>query len=360
MQLIRLSLVVTVLLLLQSCSLPEGAQIHDCVDGKLMRVVCGMQSPEDIAVIPGGDYLLLSELGEMGDRAGRILLFNTNDESWRPIYSPAEQKAPTQLQGDESCDTPPTEQMSPHGTHLTTLSDGTLRYLLVNHGDREAVELFSVENDSDSQPSLRWQGCIFPAANTLMNDVVGMTNGDVIYTRMFKPDDFASELRAMLFKSQSGDVWRWNKESGVRLLPGTQGSLTNGIEISPDQRFVFINQYMNQEVHKYDLQKEKVAGVAAIPNADNSAWAPNGDLWLATHSADIRTLLACFQEPLVTCGLEFDIVALNPETMAARSVFKHQGPPMGAATVARFSGDKVYLGSFLGDRLAIVPLAEFQ
>lgn len=325
-----------------------------------MRVVCGMQSPEDIAVIPGGDYLLLSELGGMGDRAGRILLFNTNDESWQPIYSPATQMAPAQLQGDAACDTPPTDEMSPHGTHLATLVDGSLRYLLVNHGDREAVELFSVETSNNGLPHLQWQGCVFPAANTLMNDVVGMANGDVIYTRMFKPDDFASELRAMLFKSQTGDVWRWNKETGLRMLPGTEGSLTNGIEISSDQRYAFINQYMNQEVHKYDLEKEQLVGVAAIPNADNSAWAPNGDLWLATHSADTATLLTCFQEPLVTCGLEFEIVALNPDTMATRSVYKHQGPPMGAATVARYNRDKVYLGSFLGDRLAIVPLTEFE
>lgn len=357
---IRCTAFILVLGLLAACSAPDGTLIRDCKDNDIMRVVCGMQSPEDIAVVPGGDYLLLSELGDMGAHPGRILLFNVHDESWQPIYSPDAHLAPAELQGDASCTTPPANEMSPHGTHLLTLEDGTVRYLLVNHGDREAIELFNVEINKDGLPHLHWQGCVFPAGNTLINDVVGLANGDVVYTRMFRPDDFGNQQMGMLFKAQTGDVWRWNQQTGVRLLPGTEGSLTNGIEISANERHVFINQYMNQEIHKYDLHQEKVVAVAAVANADNSAWAPNGDLWLATHSANPVSLLSCYRNPDTTCGMAFEIIALNPDTMATQSVFKHQGAPMGAATVARYNGDKVYLGSFLGDRLAIVPLSEFE
>ena len=38
------------------------------MDNGELHPVCGMQSPEDIAVVPGGDYLLLSELGGIGER----------------------------------------------------------------------------------------------------------------------------------------------------------------------------------------------------------------------------------------------------------------------------------------------------
>lgn len=342
---------------------PEGTLIQGCEPKGAMRALCGMQAPEDIAVVPGGDFLLLSELGMMGERPGRALFLNVNDEQWWPAYpledTPTSSTAVADPQGSASCVTPPTNEMSPHGSHLLTLDNGKVRYLLVNHGDREAVELFdvAVAEGPDAKPELEWVGCVLPADNTMINDVVGLANGDVVYTRMFRPGDFLGQVRGMVFTS--GDVWRWSKSTGPRLLPDTAGRLTNGIEISPDERFVFINQYMNKEVHKYDLQEESIAGVAAVPNADNSAWGPNGELWLASHSDNLTEMRACFADQSVTCGMHFDIVALNPETMATRTLFSHQGPPMGAATVATYNRDKVYLGSFLGDRLAIVPFSEF-
>lgn len=350
---------VALAVLLSGCSVPEGTHIaQDCVDHGSLRVVCGMQSPEDIAVVPGGDYLLLSELGSMGKRPGRILLFDVSDESWRGIYPAGNERAPTHLQGDAGCTEPPGAGISPHGSHLVQLDDGSWRYLVVNHGGREAVELFSLEPGADGGPALHWAGCVFPADNTLINDVVGLANGEVIYTRMFHPDDFMGDIRGML-GLQSGDVWRWSRDTGPRLLPGTSGSLTNGIEISPDERFLFINQYMDREVHKYDLDAGQVVGVARVPHVDNSAWGPGGKLWLASQYSELPVYLACMKNEERACGMAFDIVALDPATMEHRVIFRHQGPPMGAATIATPNRDKVYIGSFLGDRLMIVPINEF-
>ncbi len=345
---------------LPGCSVPDGTRITDCVDRGELHPVCGMQSPEDIAIVPGGDYLLLSELGSMGKRPGRILAYNVNDESWAPLYPDATLASAARgiPQGDASCTEPPGAALSPHGSHLVQLADGSWRYLVVNHGGREAVEIFSLTAAQNSEPALQWQGCVFPAGNTLINDVVGLGNGDVIYTRMFHPDDFLGELRGML-GFRSGDVWRWGKAAGTRLLPGTTGSLTNGIEISADERFVFINQYMDKEIQKYDLAAEKVVGRAPVANADNSAWGPGGELWLASQAADVASYVTCTRDPGVTCGMAFEIVALDPETMQSRVIFQHQGPPMGAATVATPHRGKVYIGSFLGDRLLVVPMSEF-
>ncbi len=345
---------------LSACSVPEGTLITDCVDKGALHPVCGMQSPEDIAIVPGGEYLLLSELGNMGAYPGRIVAFKVSDESWKPVY-PLENDSPTPaaLLGDPTCTRPPGRELSPHGTHLVQLEDNSWRYLVVNHGGREAVELFSLELTQLGEPALAWRGCVFPADNTMINDVAGLANGDVIYTRMFRPDDFLGEMRGIV-GLDSGDVWRWSRSNGLKLLPGTNGALTNGIEISADERYIFINQYMNKEVHKYDLQAEQRVAKAAVAHVDNSAWGPGGELWLTSHKMEPAVYLACTKEQLRTCGMAFEVVALNPDTMETRVIFQHQGPPMGAATVATAHDDKVYLGSFLGDRLLIVPMSEFS
>ena len=41
--------------------------------------------------------------------------------------------------------------------------------------------------------------------------------------------------------------------------------------------------------------------------------------------------------------------------MESESVFSHRGAPMGAATVAVPQAGRVYMGSFVGDRLISVP-----
>lgn len=345
--------------LLCACSVPEDTLVTDCVDKGNLHPVCGLQSPEDIAIVPGGDYLLLSELGNMGEFPGRIVLFDVRDESWRPIFPVAGASAPTLLRGDASCTEPPGPEMSPHGSHLVQLADGSWRYLVVNHGGREAIELFALQLPAGGEPQLHWQGCVFPADNTLVNDVVGLSNGDVVYTRMYHPQNVMGLWRGML-GFETGDVWRWNKDTGLRLLPGTEGSLTNGIEISPDERFVFINQYMDKEIHKYDLVTQQLTGVGHVANVDNSAWGPDGELWLASQSSELPVFLACSKDPTITCGMAFEIVALNPNTMQSRVIFQHQGPPMGAATVATAHRGKVYVGSYLGDRLLVAPISEFQ
>jgi hypothetical protein len=342
------------MLLAGGCSNPEGTRVSDCDDRGELHPVCGMQSPEDIAVVPGGRYLLLSELGNMGEFPGRILLFDVGDESWRPLYPPQTAGAPAVLQGDPGCSEPPGEALSPHGSHLVQLDDGSWRYLVVNHGGREAVELFSLAEGEDGVPQLAWQGCVLAPDNAMLNDVVGLSNGDVLFSRMYRPDDFLGSLMPVL-GAQSGDVWGWNRDTGLKLLPDTAGSLTNGLEISPDGAYLFINQYMDDKVIKYDLSAEEVVGVGRVASGDNSAWGPDGKLWVASQRGSPQVYFTCMREPKATCGMTFESVAVDPQTMQSQVVFSHQGPPMGAATVAVPLGDKVYLGSYLGDRLLVVP-----
>ena len=53
----------------------------------------------------------------------------------------------------------------------------------------------------------------------------------------------------------------------------------------------------------------------------------------------------------VVCVACFAVIAVDPDTMVSETVFAHAGPPMGAATVAVPQAGRVYMGSFVGDRL---------
>ena len=54
--------------------------------------------------------------------------------------------------------------------------------------------------------------------------------------------------------------------------------------------------------------------------------------------------------------MAFQVVALDPKTMAMETLFSHEGAPMGAGTSAVKMGKWLYIGSFSGDRLIRVEL----
>lgn len=132
-------------LLLSACGTPEGALITDCQPAEGLEVVCGLQAPEDLAVVPGDRYLLLSQFAGMeGEGSGNIALFDTTDRSTTILFSGTAEDSGGETWGDARCEAPPGEHFSPHGTHLHQLSDGHWRYAVVNHGGRESVELFEL------------------------------------------------------------------------------------------------------------------------------------------------------------------------------------------------------------------------
>jgi hypothetical protein len=291
----------------------------------------------------------------MGEGTGSLSLFDTRTQQLHTLFPPLDGAGlqVTSGWGDKACHPPALEKFSPHGTHLQQLDDGRWRYLVVNHGGRESIEMFELVPAGDNS-SLHWRGCVLAAADTVMNDVVGLANGDLIYSRMYHKLGIIDPLKGVLGFS-TGDLWRWNSASGLRVLPGTQAAQPNGLEISADGRFVFANMYSEQQVWKVDAASGDKIAVAAIKNADNSAWGSDGRLWVATHTGGVAEILACMKNQQQPCGSAFEIVAMDPVSMEFETVFAHRGAPMGVATIAVPQGGRVYMGSFVGDRMISVP-----
>jgi hypothetical protein len=344
-----------VTLVIASCAAPLPP-IEDCEPRGEILPVCDMRTPEDIAALPDDRFLLLAHFGHMGEEPGSLSLFDTQSETLRALYprpTGAEDKVHGTEWGEAACTEPPGDSLGPHGTHLHQLDDGRWRYLVVNHGEREAVELFELI-PAGAESQLVWRGCVFAAEDTMMNDVVGLNDGDVVYTRMFPPSDSLALPKSAL-GIPTGELWRWNAETGLAPLPSTRAAQPNGLEIDAANDYVYANMYMEAQVWRVRLSDGEVTARYKIPNADNSAWGSDGRLWVTTHDMGIRDILACFDRPEAPCPGGFDIIALDPATGEFESVFRHEGPPMGAATVAVPQGGRVYMGSFVGDRMISVP-----
>jgi hypothetical protein len=335
---------------------PAPTPIVDCEPHGDAEPLCGFQNPEDLALLPSGRRLLVSEYGGM-DRAepGSLSRLDLDDGARTQLFASgdAEGATPADGWGDAACPGPP-PHFSPHGIDLVELDDGRFALLVVNHGGRESVELFEVLAPR-REARLAWRGCAVAPPGSWLNDVVGRTDGSFLVSHMMPrrgPAGQAWEIaKAALFGSESGSVLAWSPDRGFERVPGSQAALANGVELSADESVLFVNSTLGDRVRAVDLATGKTLGEAPVTHPDNSTWASDGRLWVASLTGGLSELLACDEIERGSCPVDFEIVAVDPQSFATERVYAGDGRSMGAGTVGLQVGDDLYVGSFAGDRI---------
>ena len=144
--------------------------IETCEATETLEPICGFQNPEDLAVLPDGEWLVVSQAPRR-DAAGSLLGFRPSDGARRNLWAgdaePAEPSA-------AACPGPPArDTWVPHGIDVTA-DGGSL--LLVSHGGREAVDVFAIRASANG-PALVWTDCVPMPEDAVMNDVAALPDG---------------------------------------------------------------------------------------------------------------------------------------------------------------------------------------
>jgi hypothetical protein len=335
---------------------PEA--ILGCEDAPGIHPMCGFQNPEDLALLPSGKSLVISQMGEMdGSEPGSLVFFDLSSEAITPAFAGASDAlAQPPGWGDPTCPGIPDAKFSPHGLALARRPDGALQLLVVNHGGRESIEFFEVR-DSEPAPSLEWRGCALPPEDSFLNDVAALPDGGFVTTHMFPRDGGLLALLKGLLGLSTGWVLEWHRGAGFTRVPGSDGAMPNGIEASPDGETLYVDLYLGDEVRKLARKSGETLETVEIASPDNILWSPDGSLLVASHNAPLNEMLACGEIEAGSCPFHYSIVQLDPETLKPRALYENAGPPMGAGTAAMRIGDELIVGSFKGDRIVRVTLA---
>jgi sugar lactone lactonase YvrE len=331
--------------------------VMDCTDRAGIHAICGFQNPEDLALLADGKTLIVSQFGMMdGSVPGSLALLDLETEgiseifaAHRDVAAPAPATADS-LFGEADCPGPPNPDFSPHGLDLAALPDGTLRLLVVNHGGRESIEFFEVQ-EAASSTKIHWRGCAIPPPGSYMNDVVSLPDGGLLVTHMLDRDSQTFEMIRASLGFDTGFVYEWQPVSGFKKVPGTDAPFPNGIELSADGREIYVNIYSGSEVRRIDRETGEILARVSVPSPDNISWSRDGRLLVASHHGGIRDQMACYGLEEGTCPMAFAIMALDPTTLEAVEVFRNAGAPRGAGPVAIDVGDELVIGSFASDRV---------
>jgi sugar lactone lactonase YvrE len=332
---------------------PQAAQQEAmpiaCDEVNGIRPACGFKNPEDLAVVPGGELLLVSEMGTfLADTPNTLSLFNiaTNQRQTIAVNWDADGTP----WGDPNCTAPDPDKFSPHGIDLMTRADGRHQLLVVNHGD-EQVEFFELMNPGGTW-QLHWKGCAKPPGDPFINDVAGLNDGGFFATQMWnKTMPFDEVVERLNAGEKIGWVWQWQAHSGFTKLPNSDELMPNGIAVNKDNSKIFVNIYMGNKTIRIDRASTEVDAQFTVKNPDNIIVDGDGSLWVASHLND-PIEGRCPDNHAGPCLLPFEVIKADPDTMEPQVVFEHSGEPMGYVTVALPHQGRLYMGTASGDRLA--------
>ena len=342
---------------LQACGVEPGA-ITECVPADGVTPVCGFHNPEDLARLPGAGWIAVSEYGGNAAAPGDLVAFRVSDGRKLPLFpDPTAPAAAGAALGAPDCPGPPDPAVfSPHGIDVDLRGR---RLAAVNHGGREAVELFEV-SQSPRGPVLAWRGCVPMPPGAWANDVALLENGGFVVTQMLDKGGLAGalSLAKLVAGLDTGRVLEWSPGSGFHEVPSSGGRGPNGVVASPDGREIYFAEWTGTRLVRLRLQDDGTAvrdDVALPHRPDNITWTRDGRLLVTGQVGRIGDVLGCRGARPGTCALPFSVVIVDPATLDVRTLLEHPATAQGAGTVALEVGDEMFIGTFDGDRLARAP-----
>lgn len=328
----------------------ENPVQRGCEPDSDLEVYCGFRNPEDLALTPDNKFFVVTGFSALPDTfISEMALFDITSRSKVELVITLSENT----WGEPVC-TRDSLDFSPHGLSLVRRDDGAQQLAITNHLPDETIELFELVKEGSGW-GLVWRGCVSAPNNVMFNDVALTRGGEFYATEMYRADlAFEDLLTAGGNGSTTGIVWHWTSDKGYAEIPGTQGSFPNGIALSDDEDYLYINYWFAGKTTKFNLETLLVEFEHNAGKADNLTNV-NGDIWVATHDITLDQLSEC-PPTLAQCLLPFTIYNLSGDDLSEQAAYSFNSQAFGAATVAIPHEDRVWLGTFHGDRMASFSL----
>jgi hypothetical protein len=300
-------------------------------------VVCGQQAPEDLVAL-GADWVLASAYAGTGG----VAVIRVRDRTPFTVYPAAD--ASDRLDGSTypDCPGPPdTSSFQTHGVYVEPGGGPMHKLFVVGHGAREAIEVFEVDV-SGGMPAATWIGCVIAPDPIGLNSVRGLPDGGFITTNFLPRGGTPEATQRMLGGETNGELWEWHTDSGWVEVPGSEAAGANGVELSDDGETLYVAAWGSQSFFRLSrgrtppVRDEVELGF----RIDNIHWARDGTLWGVGQA-----------------GPEgWKAVKIHPDTLDVEDVMTvPDTPEFSAGTALAEVGDRLWVGSFRGNRIAILP-----
>jgi hypothetical protein len=296
--------------------------------------ICGQQGPEDLVGM-GSAWAVASAYSG----SGGVTLIRLRDRMSYTAYPSATATQRHDRETYPDCPGPPdTSAFTTHGVYVPPGEGPTHDLFVVGHGARESIEVFEVDTGS-AMPAITWVGCVIAPDPIGLNSVRSLPDGGFLTTN-FLPR--GTPMQGLMGGEPNGELWEWHTASGWREVPGSEASGANGVELSDDGETIYIAAWGSQSFIRLSRGTFLPPAREEIPlgfRIDNIHWARDGRLLGAGQ-----------------VNQDWQVVLIDPDTLEVEQIFAQAANPgFGGGTVALEVGDDLWIGSYRGDRIAIVP-----
>ena len=322
--------------------------LDGCKDNEELKVYCNFMNPEDLALTPDGNFLIVAEFGGMAPlvemTSGKLSFFNIKDKT----RSQAKITFGENEWGSVDCSRDPSIPFGPHGIDLVQREDGKQQLAVVSHHPNESIEMFELlEKDGWV---LEWKGCVDVDGKYYFNDVSLDMSGNFYATHMFESDfSMISALWNVFAKSDTGMVVKWTQDNKFEELNYTAGSFPNGIALDQKNNNLIVNYNLGDKSILFDLNSKQSLGIYEHNSPDNVV-IKGGFAWVTNHDHSVAESLGCAET--VNCTLPFSVNKLSLSDLSLVKSYKFKSKNMGVGTVGLPHNGSLWIGSYHSDRLA--------
>lgn len=315
----------------------------------------GLNRPEDLAPITGTPWVLVASMRSPDGTSGTLTAIDVSTKTSAQLFPSSFSIPDFDPQTFRACPGAPSAgDFNPHGITFSSDANDRGRLLVVNHGGREAVEIFDVEM-KDKKPVLIWRGCAVMPPKTWPNGVATLGRNEFVVTSMYDPDtDFQERFDRT---EPTGRVWKWSPDAEWSPAVEFEFSAANGIETSADGRWLFVSEWAAKKVHRFSLDgkgEHSVVDVDFLP--DNLHRTQDNQILLAGQKAKPSSLFTCEPGRAPACPQGYAVVEIDTDSLRTHRLVDGGSDLFGGGTAAvrvrAGSVDELWVGTVLNNRVA--------
>jgi hypothetical protein len=340
--------------------LAGGSKAASCAAEGNLAYICGAEKPEDLAMIPGTRWIIASGFAP----GSGLKLVDTRARTLRRWFTAAEgQIASRPTLYPDCASAPDASVFNARGISFRRKGPGEGELHVINHGGREAVEVFTVFwTKADQPPRLQWRGCLLLPDGHVGNSVASYSDGTVLVTVLTRhgttiTDFVRGEKTGLVLERPPGS-------RAFRPIPGTELEGNNGLETALGDDGFFVVAFGTRQLVRFDRGDESgprwsVTAPEFMP--DNIHW--HGDRLLVAGMVrdepacgGVRQIVNGVADAMA-CHRGYVAAALDP---ASRSwsilAYGEPSPSFNGVSSALVIGRELWLGSYQADRVAVRTL----
>lgn len=339
---------------------PAAQAAPGCAPSMGLHFVCGLDLPEDLLQVGTGKWIVASAMG----KGGALSLIDSKAKTAQRLYTGAANQIRFDRKTFGACKGPPDIAVfNTHGLALRPYGNkaGLYRLYAVTHLPYESIQVFTLDARG-AKPAVTWNGCVPLPADFRTNGVTALKDGTILANVQMRGKTTMTDF---INHKITGGVYRWKPGAkGLMLLAGTELAGNNGIELSPDERELYIAVSGTQTVEIYNLADTRGPVRRIVTpwyNLDNIHW--SGDRLIAAGmmfdepacGGTRAQILAAHRD--LSCHRGWVAAQLDPKAMHWTILaYGEPNPAFGGIATALVIGKTLWLSSFQESKVAYLPL----